>query len=178
MLRFSRVGRVEAPPTTEVNVAEEVTRIVVEFRPLAAARRAEIVLDAQDTPPVQLRPEALQRIVVNLLDNAVKYGPQNQTIRVNVETIPGSVRISVSDQGAGVKESERESIWRPFSRGAAASVAAGSGIGLSIVQDVVNQHGGRAWVEDAPGGGARFVVSLLSSPFALPAVPPAIAINQ
>lgn len=178
VLRFSRVGRVEAPPTTEVNVAEEVTRIVVEFRPLAAARRAEIVLDAHDTPPVQLRPEALQRIVVNLLDNAVKYGPQDQTIRVNVESIPGSVRISVTDQGAGVKESERESIWKPFSRGTAASVAAGSGIGLSIVQDVVNQHGGRAWVEDAPEGGARFVVTLPASRVPLPAEPQAIAIAR
>src|SRR6185312_6459971 len=137
VLRFSRVGRTEAPPMTEVNVAEEVTQIVVEFRPLAAVRHTEIVLDAQSTPPVQLRPDALQRLVVNLLDNAVKYGPAGQTVHVSVETIPGSIRISVSDQGAGVRESERELIWRPFSRGAAGSTAAGSGIGLSIVRDVV-----------------------------------------
>jgi signal transduction histidine kinase len=178
VLRFSRVGRVDAPATTEVNVAEEITRIVVEFRPLASARRTEIVLDAQDTPPVQLRPEALQRIVVNLLDNAVKYGPQDQTVRVSVETIPGNIRISVSDQGAGVKESERDLIWRPFSRGAAANAAAGSGIGLTIVHDVVTQHGGRAWVEDAPGGGARFVVTLPALAFTLPAEPQPLAIAK
>lgn len=178
VLRFSRIGRAEAPPTTEVNVAEEVTRIVVEFRPLAAVRHAEIVLDAQDTPPVQLRPDALQRLVTNLLDNAVKYGPVGQTIRVNVENIPGNIRISVSDQGAGVKESERDVIWRPFSRGAAATAAAGSGIGLTIVRDVVTQHGGRVWVEDAPGGGARFVITLPCSQSQIPAQPTPLAIAQ
>ena len=178
VLRFSRIGRAEAPPTMEVNVAEEVTRIVVEFRPLAAVRHAEIVLDAQDTPPVQLRPDALQRLVTNLLDNAVKYGPAGQTIHAKVETIPGNIRISVSDQGAGVKESERDLIWRPFSRGAAAGAAAGSGIGLTIVRDVVTQHGGRVWIEDAPGGGARFVITLPCSQSQIPAEPPSLAIAQ
>jgi len=174
VLRFSRVGRVEAPPMTVVNVADEVTRIATEFRPLAITRRTEIEVDAEATPPMQLRPDALQRIIVNLLDNAVKYGPAGQTVRVKVDMIPGSVRISVSDEGEGVKESERESIWRAFSRGGAASVAAGSGIGLTIIRDVAAQHGGRAWVEDAPGGGARFVVSLPAS-----RVPhPALAIAQ
>ena len=174
VLRFSRVGRVEAPPMTVVNVADEVTRIATEFRPLAITRRAQIEVDTEATPPMQLRPDALQRIVVNLLDNAVKYGPAGQTLRVKVDMIPGNVRISVSDEGEGVKESERESIWRAFSRGAAASVAAGSGIGLTIIRDVAAQHGGRAWVEDAPGGGARFVVTLPAS-----RVPqPALAIAQ
>ncbi len=175
VLRFSRVGRTEAPPTTEVNVAEEVTHIVTEFRPLAAARRAEIFLEADDTPPVQLRPDALQRVVVNLLDNAVKYGPAGQTVRVKVETIPDNIRISVSDQGAGIRESERELIWRPFSRGEAGRGTAGSGIGLTIVRDVVTKHGGEAWVEDSPDGGARFVVTLPAPRVPLPAVPLAMA---
>ena len=178
VLRFSRVGRVDAPPMTDVNVAEEVTRIVHEFRPLAAPRRTEISVETEDTPPLQLRPDALQRLVVNLLDNAVKYGPPGQTVRVNVDTIPGNIRISVSDEGEGVRESEREEIWRAFSRGAAASAAAGSGIGLTIVRDVVTQHGGRAWVEDAPGGGALFVVTLPASPVPLPVEPPAMALAK
>lgn len=178
VLRFSRIGRVDAPPMTEVNVAEEVTRIVDEFRPLAAARRSEIHLEADDSPPVQLRPDALQRIVINLLDNAVKYGPQGQTVRVTVGTAAEGVRIAVSDEGAGVRDSERELIWQPFSRGEAGSGTAGSGIGLTIVRDVVMQHGGIVSVEDACGGGARFVVTLPASRFPLPASPPPLAIAQ
>jgi signal transduction histidine kinase len=178
VLRFSRLGRVDAPPTNEVNVAEEARRIVEEFRPLALARRTLLTVETDDTPPVQLRPDALQRLLVNLLDNAVKYGPTGQTVRVKVVTEATSIRISVCDQGDGVAEGDRELIWRPFVRGGAASVAAGSGIGLTIVRDVATQHGGSAWVEDAPGGGACFVVVLPYAPVRIRSEPPALAIAK
>jgi signal transduction histidine kinase len=74
----------------------------------------------------------------------------------------GGVRVAVSDSGPGVPNGERERIWKPFTRGGAAKqrAAGGSGIGLTIVREIAGDHGGRAWVEDAPGGGARFVVDL------------------
>jgi signal transduction histidine kinase len=178
VLRFSRLGRVEAPPTTEVNVAEEAVRIVEEFRPLALVRRNLIAIETEGTPPVQLRPDALQRLLVNLLDNAVKYGPAGQTIRVDVRTEANNIRISVSDEGEGVAERDRELIWRPFERGGAANAAAGSGIGLTIVRDVATQHSGSAWVERAPGGGARFVVTLPCVPVRIRTQPPALAIAK
>jgi signal transduction histidine kinase len=178
VLRFSRVGRVEAPPTTEVNVAEEAVRIVEEFRPLALVRRSQLTIETDITPAIQLRPDALQRLLVNLLDNAVKYGPAGQTIRVDVGTEANNVRITVSDEGEGVAERDRELIWRPFSRGAASSAAAGSGIGLTIVRDVATQHGGSAWVESGPGGGARFVVTLPCAPSRIRTQPPALAIAK
>jgi signal transduction histidine kinase len=68
--------------------------------------------------------------------------------------------LSVSDEGNGVAESEKERIWSAFARAKTSTGAAGSGIGLTIVHDVVVQNGGRVHVEDEPGGGARFVVSL------------------
>ena len=100
--------------------------------------------------------------MVNLLDNAVKYGPPSQTIRVETGERNGRAFVAVSDQGSGVQPSDREAIWRAFARAKTTTGAAGSGIGLAIVRDVVMQNGGKAWVEDAPGGGARFVASLPS----------------
>jgi signal transduction histidine kinase len=71
------------------------------------------------------------------------------------------VRIEISDEGPGIPVVERERVWRAYQRGDAGRQTAGSGIGLSVVHDVVTQHGGRAWVEDAPSGrGARIVVVL------------------
>jgi len=71
------------------------------------------------------------------------------------------VRIDVVDEGPGIPVAERERVWRPYQRGGAGEQTAGSGIGLAVVHDVVTQHGGRAWVEDAPSGrGARIVVTL------------------
>jgi signal transduction histidine kinase len=71
-----------------------------------------------------------------------------------------SAQVAVSDEGSGVPAGDRESIWRPFARAKTATDAAGSGIGLTIVRDVVAQNGGKAWVEAALRGGARFVVSI------------------
>jgi signal transduction histidine kinase len=160
VLRFSRLGRPDLPPATSVDVSAEARRIVEEFRPLAAARNATVESDIANTPKMLLRPEAVRHVLINLLDNAVKYGPAGQTIHVQVGVDNGELRLSVSDEGPGVVEQDREMIWRPFSRGRSARGAAGSGIGLSIVRDVAMQNGGHAWVESCSGGGARFVVTI------------------
>jgi signal transduction histidine kinase len=96
----------------------------------------------------------------NLLDNAVKYGPADQTISVGVRLDGDRAVITIDDEGAGVPAGERDVIWRPFRRGEsdAARAVGGSGIGLSIVRDVVEHHGGTGRIEEAPGGGARFVL--------------------
>jgi signal transduction histidine kinase len=139
-----------------------VQRIVEDFRPLAASRNARVKTHVEPTPPVLLRPEALNRLLLNLLDNALKYGPAGQTVTVAVGHRQGEVQLSVSDEGPGVPPSERERIWLEFQRGSSAAAAAGSGIGLSVVRDVASRHGGRAWVESAngAGSGARFVIAL------------------
>jgi signal transduction histidine kinase len=127
-------------------------------------------------------------MINNLLDNAVKYGPPGQTVRLRLEHGVGEARISVEDEGPGVAERDRSRIWERFVRAdlgaatrdrasesgggatrvragensetAAAPAPPGAGIGLAVVREIAERQGGRAWVEDAPGGGARFVVSL------------------
>ena len=163
VLRFSGVGRrlggdvARAP----ADVSAEAARIVDEFRPLAAARRATLEADVEPTPALRLQEGALRHVLLNLLDNAVKYGPTGQTVRVRVRPSGTAVRLEVRDEGPGVPNADREAIWRPYQRGSTAGHTSGSGIGLAIVRDVVEQHGGRAWVAPPDGTpGALFAVEL------------------
>ena len=103
----------------------------------------------------------LERVVANLLDNARRHG--GGVSRVSVERSDGWVRVAVEDSGEGVPLGDRDRIFERFARGEAAGrrdESDGTGLGLSLVREHVRLHGGRVWVEDAPAGGARFVVQL------------------
>lgn len=103
---------------------------------------------------------AIERVITNLVSNAVKFSPAGSTVAVRVEG-DGRVRLVVDDQGPGVPALERERIFVRFFRGVGEAVVrtSGVGIGLSVVKDFVSQMGGQIDVEDNPTGGARFVVS-------------------
>ena len=106
-------------------------------------------------------PAAYRQILLNLLDNAVKYGPSGQTITVRLARVGGSVRLAIEDEGPGVPEGEHERIWGPFVRLTTTRHGPmGTGIGLAVVRDLAVRHGGRAWVENVARGGARFVVEM------------------
>jgi signal transduction histidine kinase len=104
--------------------------------------------------------DALRQVLLNLLDNAVKYGPEGQEIRVGVTPESAGVRVWVEDEGPGIPPGDRERIWKRFFRLDAhrESSVAGTGTGLTVVRDLVALHGGRSWVEPGERGGARFVV--------------------
>ena len=167
VLRFSRTGRASPDPRAPVDLRAEVEGLVAEFQPLADARGVRLESELHDVPPVDLQPDALRHVVLNLLDNAVKYGPRGQRVGVTLAGArargfggAGEVRIEITDEGPGIPKADQERIWRPYQRGSTTGGTAGSGVGLSVVHDVVTQHGGRAWVEDSPPGhGARIVVT-------------------
>ena len=137
--------------------------ILVAFAPLARNAHVAIAESLDDDAHVLIDPAAFRQMLLNLLDNAVKYGPTGQTVRVAVERSDRgrTVRLTVDDEGRGVPSPDREKIWDPFVRMTATrSGTLGAGIGLAIVRDLAHRHGGRTWVEDAPAGGARFVIAL------------------
>ena len=102
----------------------------------------------------------VERIVDNLLANAVSHTPPGTKVSVRVETGRGGVLIAVDDSGAGVAEEHREAIFEIFNRGGDNDGARGTGVGLSLVAQFTALHGGRAWVEESAGGGASFRVFL------------------
>jgi signal transduction histidine kinase len=100
-----------------------------------------------------------ERILANLLENAREHGGGPTRIRVEPHGRRG-IALSVDDAGPGVARSERVRIFERFARGSAARHRVGTGLGLALVAEHAQAHGGEAWVEDRPGGGARFKVSL------------------
>ena len=103
----------------------------------------------------------VERILENLLVNAAKHTPPGTVVRVGIRGEGAGILIAVDDEGAGVPDDLKESVFRPFERGPRAPThAPGTGIGLSLVARFAELHGGRAWVEDRDGGGASFRVFL------------------
>ncbi len=107
----------------------------------------------------------VERIVENLVVNAARHTAAGTTIWVRVHAVADGALLVVEDEGAGVPMQFREQIFKPFHQGRpVAPHASGSGIGLALVAQFANLHGGRAWVEDRPGGGASFRVFLPGRP--------------
>lgn len=171
ILHFSRsqrgAGRIAPQP---VEAAPLVREIVDAFAPLARAREVSFQVFADPNVVVRADADAVRQILLNLLDNAVKYGPHGQTVAVRVELRGLALRVSVDDRGPGVPWDERGRVWEPYRRLArdAEGATGGSGIGLAVVKDLVELHGGRVGVGEGPGGGARFWFEL---PYAMHAGP-------
>ena len=106
-------------------------------------------------------PAKVERIVENLVANAVRHTPPDAHVWIHVQPKQGGVIISVEDDGPGVLDAEKERIFEPFGQGSGSGgPSPGVGVGLSLVARFAELHGGRAWVEDRPGGGACFRVLL------------------
>jgi signal transduction histidine kinase len=166
VLQFARLDqRKEQLTFATVDLRQESGDAAVSLAPIAAAHGATIV---NQVPPGVLAwadRGAVRRIILNLLDNALKYGPEGQTISIGAAAEAGHIRLLVDDQGLGVPAGARETIFRAFERhGVGPSSPTGSGIGLTIVRELAGALGGAVHVEEGPGGGARFVVTLRVAP--------------
>lgn len=162
ILQFSRAERSALQLNRSVlPLAPQVRDAVEIFSPIANARAVALRTELDEAARADVDPAALRQILLNLLDNAVKYGPTGQTVRVTLATHAEGVRLMVDDEGPGIPAADRVRIWAAFQRleRDVNSAVAGSGIGLAVVCELVLGHGAKAWVEDAPRGpGARFVI--------------------
>ncbi|HVG44814.1 MAG TPA: HAMP domain-containing sensor histidine kinase [Longimicrobium sp.] len=163
VLLFSRAERRAVTLDRQpAELASLVHDAVETFAPLAAARRVVIAERLVEGVGASVDRGAFRQMLLNLLDNAEKYGPVGQTVEVGLERAGETARVWVRDAGPGIPPRDRGRIFAPFVRLTrdAESAVAGSGIGLAVVARLAEQHGGRVRVEDADGGGARFVIDL------------------
>jgi PAS domain S-box-containing protein len=147
-----RLGHM-VPTFSETDLGRLVRHVAVDFdsdRPIEV--EVEPVVAEVDAPKIE-------RVVENLIANAVKHTPPGTEIHVWVRPSDGGALIGVDDKGLGVAAEDREAIFEAFRRGAVTD-SPGTGIGLSLVARFTSLHGGRAWVEDREEGGAAFRVFL------------------
>ena len=115
---------------------------------------------AHDPPLVRGDASQLQRVVVNLVENALKFSPREQPVEVSVERAGKMVEVAIADHGPGIPEADRDRIFEPFYRSAEQPDVTGSGLGLAIALGLAEANGCRLSVGPTPGGGSRFVLAL------------------
>jgi len=163
ILQFSQLQQARAPSrdVEPTELGPILAEVIDAFLPQARSRGIRILTSNGEGIQVMGRRGGIHRILSNLLDNALKYGPDGQQVRIRVSEKPGDrVWLSVEDEGPGIAPRDRQGIWDPYRRleRDVEGKVQGSGIGLSVVAELAQVFGGRAWVEGEDGKGARFVI--------------------
>ena len=160
LLEFTRIqdGRFHLN-MERVDVAAEVEDAIFTYSRLFQQEHIDLRRDgdAEDLPPIEGDPERLRQVWLNLLDNAVKYG-SGGAIEVALRAEDGHISITVRDHGPGIPEAELPRVKEKFYKGS--GKARGSGIGLSVCEEIVTRHGGTLTIENAPEGGVLATVLL------------------
>ena len=163
LLDVDRLARgIVEPRRQDVDLHELILRV------LAECDVGDHPVEVEATPLVAyVDPSQVERVIENLLTNACRYTPKGCPLWIGLSRTEDAVLLSIADAGPGVPDELKTKIFEPFRQGAArVSHSPGVGIGLSLVAKFAELHGGRAWVEDRPGGGASFKVLLPDVPHA------------
>ncbi|HTE55860.1 MAG TPA: ATP-binding protein [Kofleriaceae bacterium] len=171
LLRLARSAAGAPPASTPIDVENLVAEVVASHA--SAARAAGLVVELEPGPAtvgrltVRGEPDALASALGNLVANAVRYTPAGGRVAVLLERRAERAAIVVEDSGPGLAPDELDSIFEPFTRGAAGRARdarpggpAGLGLGLPIARRIATRHGGRLWTEPGASGGARFILEL------------------
>lgn len=163
VLDFSRAERglldVQLTPR---RLAPLVTQVTEAFQPLAATRKIRLELQLDGAVRASVDEAGFRRLLLNLLDNAVKYGPEQAEVTVRLQENQSGVELAVEDRGPGIPERDRDAIFTAFQRLDRDRRAGqtGAGLGLAMVRELAERHGGACRIEDRAGGGSRFVLTL------------------
>jgi len=166
------LSHAESKPPERVQFAlhEQIKKVVERLRP--QAEKVNVTLHVSIPPRliVKANPDQIEQVLINLVDNAIKYTSENGNVYLVAESIADNVRIRVSDSGVGIMSQDLPRIFERFYRvdKARSRHSGGTGLGLAIVKNIVEMHGGMVTVESEYGHGSTFTV-LLPNP--LEAVP-------
>jgi signal transduction histidine kinase len=134
----------------------------IEIVSLTADNKKQVIVNtvSPDLPEVWVDVDMIRRVVINLLENAVKYTPLDSVIKIGAEQQNGHILVWVQDNGPGIPTNDRERIFEKFIRLHPSDGPKGLGLGLAFCRLAVEKHGGRIWVDNPDEGGARFNFTL------------------
>jgi signal transduction histidine kinase/class 3 adenylate cyclase/ActR/RegA family two-component response regulator len=153
------------------NLKEFVGQIVDTFRPYCEKKQINLITELAECPQVYLDPEKFDKVIYNLLSNAIKFTEAGGKIAVLVQVAEGQCRIQVTDTGVGIREDQIPHLFERFRQadGSASRSHEGTGLGLSLVKELVEMHGGKVAVKSIYGQGTSFIVALRTGSSHLPA---------
>jgi PAS domain S-box-containing protein len=145
----------------KADLAQTVRTVAEQFEPLAADRALRLLVDAPERAQARFDIERVSRIVSNLLANAIRHTPPEGTVRVTLAVGPDMAMLEVADSGPGVPEEHRQQVFGRFRSGLGGDGRSGGvGLGLAIVREFVELHGGEISLGEAPEGGALFAITM------------------
>jgi two-component system, OmpR family, sensor histidine kinase KdpD len=153
LLDLARIRAGALTPTRQLASIEEIVEVVVSRMRARLPGHAVTAELPGELPDASVDPMQLDQVLTNLLENAGRHSPPGGAISVRVAPGDRAIQVRVSDQGPGIPPADRERVFEPFDRGGSIPDTPGTGLGLAIAKAVVVAHGGRIWIEDAPGGG-------------------------
>jgi two-component system sensor histidine kinase KdpD len=172
LLDMTRLAAGAIQPRKEWHPLDEIVGVALSRLDKHLAGRSVDVKLPADLPPIPLDDLLIEQVLMNLLENASKYTPPGSPIEIVARALPGAVEVEVVDRGPGVPRAERDHVFEKFYRLKHEGTEGGAGLGLAICRGFVEAHGGRIWIEDRDGGGARFCFTL-----PIEGTPPVVALE-
>ncbi|HLZ45085.1 MAG TPA: GAF domain-containing sensor histidine kinase [Gemmatimonadales bacterium] len=152
------------PVWRDVNLATAMDKARTGVAPAAEAKQIAITIRRNSGPDHLLTdPVRFEQILINLLSNAIRHGPNGRPVDITAESVDSALRLRIVDRGPGVPTELRERIFEPFERFDPGS-GLGTGLGLPVSRRLAEVMGGKLWAEETPGGGATFVLMLPLTP--------------
>ncbi|MDI3481282.1 MAG: two-component system, OmpR family, sensor histidine kinase ResE [Tepidanaerobacteraceae bacterium] len=146
----------------KISLKNLIERVVKKLAPLSQKKGINIYTEYEDIPLIKADEDRIEQVMINLIDNAMRYAEDNGEIRIKVKKGENGVVVSVKDRGPGIPEEELPFIWERFYKvdKSRARKTGGTGLGLAIVKNIIEAHGGRVWAKNCPEGGTGFYFSL------------------
>ena len=157
LLDLSRLEAGAASPVPELWTIDGLVARALEVLGRDSARVDVVIPD--DSPPISVDPTQLEHVLVNILENALKFSAPPDVVEISAHEVGPEVVVRVIDHGPGIPTEEQVQIFEAFNRGSGADGHGGSGLGLAIARGFAQVNGGRVWVESQPGRGSTFVLA-------------------
>jgi two-component system sensor histidine kinase KdpD len=165
LLDMARIESGEVTLNLQWQPLEEVVGAALEAAHAMLRRHTVVVQLPRDLPLIKIDAVLIERVLVNLLENASKYTPSGSTVTLSAQVIADQLSVSVADNGPGLPAGREEAVFQKFARGERESATPGVGLGLAICRAIIESHQGKITAAQRPGGGAVFTFTL---PLGLP----------